>query len=221
MQKGILETDLLYCDHLGASPDDKRNISNFTVRDVRGTGLKNYIQNNAFSDEASRQMRTYLVRDNRTSELVGYFSLKAGLVSYNERDVPVLDEITGEEVIDEQTGEKKMRRVFDTLPGIELANFAVNQTYINTYPDLKGTGLVIFNNFILPIVMQISDLVGAKIIYIFALPIVELISRYEQYGFLRLRQPIEAQLHSRLKPWYDDSCIFMFQPIEQEDETNL
>jgi len=95
-----------------------------------------------------------MVRDNRSSELVGYFSLKAGLISYNEHDVPVVDEITGEEVVDEETGEKKMRRVFDTLPGVELADFAVNQTYIDNHPDLKGVGLVIYNKFILPVVRE-------------------------------------------------------------------
>lgn len=213
MLNGILQTDLFYCDHIGASPNDEQDISNFTVHDSRGMNLKNYIQNVAFSDEASRQMRTYLVRDNFSSELVGYFSLKSGLISYNERDVLVIDEITGEEIIDKITGKNKMRRTFDTMPGIELANFAVNQSYISMHPDLKGTGLVIFNNFILPIVKQASDLVGTALIYIFALPYEELISRYEQYGFLRLETSLETQLHSRLKPYYDEHCIFMFQPI--------
>ena len=213
MPNGIIQTDLFYCDHLGVSPNDVQDISNFCVHDARGRNLKNYIQNAAFPDEASRQMRTYLVRDNFSFELVGYFSLKAGLISYNERDIAVIDEITGEEIIDEQTGKKKMRRVFDTMPGIELANFAVNQAYINMHPDLKGIGLVIFNNFILPIVKQASDLVGTAIIYIFALPYEELISRYEQYGFFRLESSIEAQINHRLKPYYDDHCIFMFQPL--------
>ena len=109
-------------------------------------------------------MRTYIVRDNRSSEMVGYFSLKAGLISYNERDIPVYDEVTGEEVIDEVTGEKKMRRVFDTLPGAELADFAVNQRYIDNHPDIKGVGLVIYNSFILPVVREASETIGIKIL---------------------------------------------------------
>lgn len=96
---------------------------------------------------------------------LGYFSLKAGLISYNEHDVPVVDEITGEEVVDEETGEKKMRRVFDKLPGVELADFAVNQTYIDNHPDLKGVGLVIYNKFILPVVREAAETIGIKMLF--------------------------------------------------------
>ena len=213
MLKGKLQSELFYCNHLGVSENDKQDIMDFTIRDEKGAGLLNYIQNYAYPDEEEGTMRTYIVRDNRSSELVGYFSLKAGLISYNERDIIVVDEITGEEIVDETTGEKKMRRVFDTYPGVELADFAVNQTYIDNHPDLKGVGLVIYNNFILPVVMEAAESIGIKILYIFALPYDELISRYEKYGFSRLDAQYEAELHSRLKPKYDDSCVFMFRML--------
>ncbi len=154
-----------------------------------------------------------MVRDNRSSELVGYFSLKAGLISYNEHDVPVVDEITGEEVVDEETGEKKMRRVFDTLPGVELADFAVNQTYIDNHPDLKGVGLVIYNKFILPVVREAAETIGIKLLYLFALPYEDLIDRYKTYGFSRLEKELEEELHKRLKPLYDDDCKFMYRML--------
>lgn len=80
----VLQNDTFYCDHLGDSQNDHRDILNFSVRDRRGEGLVNYIQNFAVADEKDGVMRTYLVRDNLTSELAGYFSLKAGLVSFNE-----------------------------------------------------------------------------------------------------------------------------------------
>ena len=213
MLKGKLQSELFYCNHLGVSENDKRDIMDFTIRDEKGAGLLNYIQNYAYPDEEEGTMRTYIVRDNRSSELVGYFSLKAGLISYNERDIIVVDEITGEEIVDETTGEKKVRRVFDTFPGVELADFAVNQTYIDNHPDLKGVGLVIYNKFILPVVKEAAESIGIKILYIFALPYDELISRYEKYGFSRLDAQYEAELHSRLKPKYDDSCVFMFRML--------
>ena len=215
MRNGILQSDIYYCDHIGASPNDERDINNFIVWSPAGENLKLYLQTYALSDEKLGYMKTYLVRETRSTELVGYFSLKSGLVSYNERDIPDIDKITGKEIIDEKTGEKKMRRVFDILPGTEIANFAVNYSYIKNHPDVKGLGLVIFNNFILPIVEQASKLIGSAFLYIFALPYDELISRYEQYGFFRLEAPLETQLHKRLKPFYDDQCIFMFQPIKQ------
>ena len=74
---------------------------NFSVRDERGEGLVRYLQHDAFPDEEARVMRTYLVRDKRTTELAGYFSLKAGLISFNEAKTEAGVE-------------------FDTLPGVEL-----------------------------------------------------------------------------------------------------
>ena len=167
----------------------------------------------AFLDEEAGTMRTYIVRDNRSSELVGYFSIKAGLSSYNEHDVIVVDEVTGKEKINEETGETVVRRVFDTLPGVELADFAVNQAYIKNHPDLKGVGLVIYNKFILPVIREAAETIGIKIIYLFALPYTELISRYMKYGFSRLDAKYEAELHTRLKPDYDESCVFMYRML--------
>ena len=147
-------------------------------------------------------MRTYIVRDNKSSELVGYFSLKAGLISLNERFV---------ELTNGETGEKKIEKVFDTLPGVELANFAVNSRYVKRHKNLKGLGTVIFNQFVLPIVRKTSDNVGVKLLYIFALPFDDLIKTYhERYGFSRLSNPSEDELHKRIKPFYDMSCKFMY-----------
>ena len=62
-------------------------------------------------------MRTYIVRDQVTDEIAGYFAIKAAMMSVNER-----------KKVDRRTG--KERIYFDTMPGIEIANFAVNETYI-------------------------------------------------------------------------------------------
>ena len=190
----LLQSDTFYCDHLGASEDDRRDILNFSARDERGEGLVSYLQHFAFSDEEEGTMRTYLVRDKRTSKLVGYFSLKAGLVSLNETKT-------------------EMGVAFDVLPGIELANFAVNDGYIKKNPDLRGLGISIFAKFIRPLVKNVSERVGVKVIYLFALPFDGLIRRYSQYGFERLESDDETDLHKRLKPRYDEGCVFMYQML--------
>jgi hypothetical protein len=158
----------------------------------------------AFPEEDAGIMRTYMVRDNSSSELVGYFSIKAGLISLNEHEEIVVDSITGKET---------RKTVFDTLPGVELANFAVNDSYIKKYPENKGVGLIIFRSFIMPIIQEAAKSIGIKILYLFALPYQDLISRYKSYGFSRLDDPYEDQLHSRLKPSYDESCKFMYQRL--------
>ena len=191
MLKGILQNELFYCNHLGANPDDERDIQAFSARDERGEGLVIYLKDYAFREEINGQMRTYIVRDAETSEIVAYFALKAGLISINE--LVTEDETT-----------------FDTLPGVELANFAVNNAYIENYPSMKGVGYIVFTDFILPLIEMASETIGIKVLYIFSLPETGLIHRYEKYGFQRLSNKWEDAIHQRLKPNYDKDCIFMY-----------
>lgn len=194
MIKGIIENEYFYCNHLGVSERDEQDIMNFTLKNSdTGEGLLDYIQHYAFPEEDAGIMRTYIIRDKVTDELVGYFSLKAGLVSFNEQET------------DEGS-------VFDTLPGAELANFAVNYSYVEKY-SAKGIGLIVFKDFIREIIIKASYDIGIKIIYIFALPYKKLINTYTDYGFRRLSSKSEDELHKRLKPRYDESCIFMFQQL--------
>ena len=194
MRKEILQNELFYCSHLGDTENDENDIMLFSVKVKNGDGLAEYLRYLAFPEEEAGIMRTYLVRDVFSSELVPYFSLKAGLISINE--------IHTEEGV-----------TFDTIPGVELANFAINEIYHKTHPDLKGIGLIIFNDFIVPIIQNAAESIAVKIIYIFALPSERLIKRYRDYGFLRLDSASEDELHKRLKPNYDENCIFMFQQL--------
>ena len=147
-------------------------------------------------------MRTYLVRDVMTNECAAFFSLKAGLISINEKKS---DSSEDNEEINE----------FDTLPGIELANFAVNTAYIEKHPRLKGIGKYIFGAFIIPLARVISEYIGVKMVYIFALPYDSLIKRYSEYGFQSLSDSAESSLHKRLKPRYDRFCKFMYMLLEK------
>ena len=200
--KGILQSEMFYVDHL--HPNEARDIADiedFWIEAAEGQGLSDYLKEYASQEEIDRGMRTYLVRDNETDECVGYFSLKAGLISLNEAEV---------ELEDDSTGEVSVEREFDTLPGVELANFAVNSSYISRYPYQKGVGYVIFKKFILPLVDMAAGYVGIQLLYIFALPYEKLMKRYERYGFRCLPDTEEADLHKRLKPRYDESCHFMY-----------
>ena len=190
----MLRNNIFYCDHLGASERDSQDVLDFSVGDRRGEGLVSYLQQFALQDEQEGNMRTYLVRENRSAELVGYFSLKAGLVSFNEQS-------SGNEA------------GFDTLPGVEIANFAINERYIRRNPNSKGVGLSLFNDFIVPVIEDVSRQIGVKFIYLFALPFEGLIQRYGQYGFMRFEAARESEIHKRLKPRYDSECIFMYQML--------
>ncbi len=204
--KGILRTGMFYIDHLDPnSKGDLIDINGFTIDAPEGQGLSVYLKEYSCDEELDRDMRTYLVRDIVTDECVGYFSLKAGLISLNEIET---------EIEDAKTGEHKTIREFDTLPGVELANFAVNSSYIKNYPYLKGVGHVIFTEFIIPMIEEAAKYVGIKMVYIYALPYDKLIGRYMRYGFRRLPEEQENDLHRRLKPRYDESCRFMYLLLE-------
>ena len=193
--KIILENEIFYCQHIDADEELHELIHQFTVQTETGQGLVDYLQYHALRDEFANEMRTYLVRDKQSHELVGYFSLKAGMVSFNERKGIVKSE-------------------FDCVPGIELANFAVNNSYKEKH-DYEGLGSIIFSYFILPIAKNASKQIGVKMLYIFALPYANLIHYYETLRFGRLSPAEEYYVHNRIKPRYDADCIFMCQALNE------
>ena len=82
---------------------------------------------------------------------------------------------------------------------------------------MKGCGLLIFADFIRPLCIEVAETIAVKDLNIFALPIDDLIKTYEEkYHFKRVDPENEEQLHARLKPKYDNSCIFMFQTLHGE-----
>ncbi len=61
--------------------------------------------------------RTNLVKDALSGELVTYFSLRTGLITI---------QIQGDS--------------FDSVPAIELANFAINKRYKDSHPETQKLG---------------------------------------------------------------------------------
>lgn len=184
----------LYCFHLDeATEPEEEQIKDFVAIHKTGQHVVDYLKMNAFSDESTNMMRTYLVKDVYTEELVGFFSLKAGLVSYNEFE----------------EGEKTE---FETLPGVELALFAVNKRYKENHPADAKIGAAIFA-LVLDVIKKTKQYIGISTLYIFSLPIEKVINNYIRYGFKVLPPDQEEKLHRRLKPRFDESCIFMHMPI--------
>lgn len=198
--KKVISSEYFYCEHLFERNDIVAELQNdFCVFRESGRGLEIYLKDYSGTEENHNENRTYIVRDNKTDEVAGFFSLKAGLFSIREIREP---EINGNVA------------QFDTLPGIELAGFAVNQKYISSNPNKKGCGLNIFLDLIIPIVKKVQEIIGVKVLYIFALPEQKLMDRYmKEYGFNRLDKCDEDNLHKRIKPRFDYGCVFMYQLI--------
>lgn len=141
-------------------------------------------------DEQNLNARTYIVKDKVTGELACYFTLRSGLITI-----------------------QAFHEDFDTIPAIELSNFAINDGYRKNHPKTRLLGSFILKQFILPIARTMSKYIGVKSLYIYALPDENLIEHYEKMGFTRLPRKQEKFVQNHVKPKYDEDCIFMFQNL--------
>ncbi|MGN0738761.1 MAG: hypothetical protein ACI4LX_01155 [Treponema sp.] len=183
-----IKTETFYYQHLFDSEDNVNAIKNFSVSQKSGKGLEDYLKIMSAAEEDENFARTYLVKDNETHEIASYFTLKSGLFTL--------------ELSDSQ---------FYTVPSIELSNFAVNSSYRKHHPEVSEIGKTTFREFVLPLTKFIQTFLGAKALYIFALPEDKLIEYYQEMGFTRLSEEKEKYVHSHVKPKYDDGCVFMYQ----------
>ncbi len=189
-----VDTGDFVVEHLTSSSEHTALLDSFRAG-KNAQGLQDYLRYVAPDDERSGESRTYLVRDSLTGELACYFSLRTCLVP-----VPVSDEFIA------------------TIPGIELANFAVNEGYRQEQRAVKKIGAYAFLYFVLPIVSHVARLVGAKWLCIYALPASKLIGYYETLGFRRLDPRHEQFVYSNVKPKYDQGCVFMYQNLPAGSE---
>lgn len=157
----------------------------------KGYGLELYLKKYALRDEETNMSRTYLVKDIRTKQLVAYFTLRTGLITVS----------------------RGLFKGFDAYTGIELANFAVNDSYRKANNMIPHLGSYVFYQFILPLTMKIAEYVGSAYLYIFALPDNKLMAHYETMGFAHTTEKMRRFIYSHVKPAYDRDCIFMWQKL--------
>lgn len=185
----VFDTSDFSVEHLFESAENAKLIEEFEAGN-NAFGLENYLKYQAGDDEEKNNSRTYLVKDILTGELVGYFSLRTGLITIQVN-----------------------KENFDSYPAIELANFAINKRYKDSHPDAIRLGAYMFNNFIIPLVQSMAKYIGVNALYIYALPEEKLISYYGKLGFSRLPAAQEKFVQQHVKPKYDEGCIFMYQTI--------
>lgn len=185
----VYDTPAFSVEHLFESPENQVLIEKFNVSND-ALGLEVYLKEQSVVDETNKMSRTYLVKDKVTGELVGYFSLKTGLITL-----------------------QVFKDAFESIPAIELANFAVNEAYRRNHPGIKRIGYYIFLSFIRPLAESVGKYIGVNALYIYALPQEKLIEHYRTMGFSRLPPEQEAFVQNHVKPKYDENCIFMYQTL--------
>lgn len=189
VEERTFDTPVYSVEHLFDVPDYKRLIDDFTVSND-AAGLESYLKHAAIGDEKANLARTYLVIDKATGELACYFSLRTGLITI---------QVAGDD--------------FDSLPAVELSNFATNDTYRRKHTDVQSIGRYVFENFIIPIARCMAEYIGVNSLYIYALPNDRLIEHYSTMGFSRLPKDQEQFVQAHVKPKYDMGCTFMYQTL--------
>ena len=190
----VLDSAEFNLRHLTDSADDRQRIATFSAG-KNALGLERYLKDCSVVHELAGENRTYLVLDAITDELACYFTLRSGLIP-----------------VPENTGEGYL----STLSGMELAYFAVNENYRRSKTKTTNTriGFYVFDKFILPIAKHVSRIIGARILFVYALPHPKLMSYYANtLGFRTLPRELEKFLYDRVKPDSDEGCVFMFQPL--------
>ena len=183
------QTDDFLLEHLSGSARHRRLLRMFRAGN-NADGLEAYLKNWALRDELAGDSRTYLVIDAVSGDLTCYFSLRTGLIPIRNPD-----------------------GTLGTVSALELANFAVNAAYVESRRPMKRIGAYVFSAFILPLAKSVSELVGARCLCVYALPVRKLVDYYGKLGFSRLPSEQEQFVHGRIKPDYDKDCVFMYQPL--------
>lgn len=117
---------------------------------------------------------------------------------------------------------QNIKRVSETYSAIELVHLCSNDNFKkeewekikNDYDivDKNTMGKILFWYYIVPKIKEINDIIGSKYAYLFAADNSNdetLIRYYEDLNFKR------DDKVSTIKPYYDFSCIFMYQEISE------
>ena len=156
--------------------------------------LELYLKKYAKKHTENKINKIYLIRSSKTRQLAAWFGLKTATLPFND--------------------------IGDTflIPAIELTHFAVDERYkkANSSSEIMRTGEFIFWNYILPIVMDVSDKVGCKALFLFAIDTPKLIAYYKNtLKFKELPNINEKQFFKYATPDYDEGCRFLYYPLTE------
>lgn len=205
----------MFCEPLRANIFNKELIKTFTIHredeyrnmDGKIIGLEAFLKYCAWEQDERGLIKAYVVKTYFTNEIVAYFALRAGMISVdsNQRDYRREAEAKSEGT----------KLVPDTIPGIEISHFAVNDSYRERHSKggslIKGLGKYIYPEFIYPIISNIKSKLGVNILYLYAAGDKVLRCYYRDvFGFSELEHDSEIV---PVTSYYDDYCEFMYRSI--------
>ena len=151
--------------------------------------LSAYLRKFAKKHDSEKINRIYLIRSSKTGQLAAWFGLKAATLPYNDVGSSFL------------------------IPAVELTHFAVDERF-KSIDDSMRAGEFIFWHFILPVVEEVSENIGCKSLFLFAIDNPKLISYYKTVlGFKEINSVDEKQFFEYAAPDYDEGCRFLYFPL--------
>ena len=208
----------LYCERLTSNKHNKELIKDFVIdrekacryeyeRTGRIFGLELYLKHCAWESDLSNEARFYLIKTVFTNEIVAYFSLKCGLIS--------VDSVFRNDNKENLAREQGVKLVPDTLSGIEIAHFAINDKYRKSHSKngilVKGLGKYLYLDFILPIIRKANKLVAAQILYLYAADSSKDKKLVEYYNKTFMFKTVDNENYKPVTSYYDNDCIFMYR----------
>lgn len=169
-------------------------------------GLEAYLKRCAWDDDMNHDVKIYLIKDlEMEGEIVAYFGLRAGSVIDRSKGIFSMQEV--EEALNNQN----VKLVPATHPGIEISHFAVNDNYRRKVGNIKGLGEYLYPEFIFPIILDVFDKIGVRLIYLFAAGDEHLIRYYRRV--FRFQNLDANDTNTPILPSYDKGCTFMYDWI--------
>ena len=148
-------------------------------------------------DEKEHFARNYVVKLKETETVIAMFTLKSGSIPYNEGTEDIIF-----------TKETKL------VPGIELVNIALNDFCLGRLKQFsENVGKYIFFKIIQKIVFDVSEIIGVKVLYLFAAN-QKLAEYYKSWGFREIPdEKYKKKMQTEWQNEYSQGCIFMYKPI--------
>lgn len=207
------------------------NIDNFFNK--RNKSISDTFKGDGLNEDKKGENAYYVItKDNK---IALFFSIKCGSLF----DTPIsniINELTENKKIDKnyvkkiikiieleikKEKNKNIKKVSNTYSAIELVHFCSNDNFKGEWKNIKKDydiidkntmGKIFFWYHMVPKIKEINDIIGSKYAYLFAADSSNdetLIRYYEDLNFKR------DDKVSTIKPYYDFSCIFMYQEISE------
>lgn len=176
----------------------------------RAVALQRYFVEDAIRDDVHHEAKTYILFDESERLIIAYFTIRTACIMRDAVETVDIGQI-----------------VRNIVPCIEITKFCVNECYedilVSTGRSGKGLGTYVYIQFIMPLLVVLSDIVGFSEVILFAIrdEAGKVINAYRNHMGFETLDDDSLKVVSALEnvaiivEEYVSECQFMFQDIEE------